>query len=248
MKVRQDAWTEEDDLLLAETVLRHVREGSTQLNAFEEVGDKLNRTSAACGFRWNAVVRHNYDKALSLAKKQRKQRQRILGKDQGGKKRLLYTPPSPTISDIMVPHVQEEELELNSEVDTTNYEAAEEFVVAEALAPKTQHTPVTLETAMSLDAVIAYLESMNGRMLQAEVLKTENERLKLEIKGLKKRNEDLENKINHLEQNSGLMQEDYETLMNIMNRARKLVLLEEEERPATKFKMDRNGNLEKMAE
>ncbi|MEC0297113.1 MULTISPECIES: RsfA family transcriptional regulator [Peribacillus] len=248
MKVRQDAWTEEDDLLLAETVLRHVREGSTQLNAFEEVGDKLNRTSAACGFRWNAVVRHNYDKALSLAKKQRKQRQRILGKDQGGKKRLLYTPPSPTISDIMVPHVQEEELELKSEVDTTNYEAAEEFVVAEALAPKTQHTPVTLETALSLDAVIAYLESMNGRMLQAEVLKTENERLKLEIKGLKKRNEDLENKISHLEQNSGLMQEDYETLMNIMNRARKLVLLEEEERPATKFKMDRNGNLEKMAE
>ncbi|MCY9137489.1 RsfA family transcriptional regulator [Peribacillus frigoritolerans] len=248
MKVRQDAWTEEDDLLLAETVLRHVREGSTQLNAFEEVGDKLNRTSAACGFRWNAVVRHNYDKALSLAKKQRKQRQRILGKDQGGKKRLLYTPPSPTISDIMVPHVQEEELELKSEVDTTNYEAAEEFVVAEALTPKTQHTPVTLESAMSLDAVIAYLESMNGRMLQAEVLKTENERLKLEIKGLKKRNEDLENKISHLEQNSGLMQEDYETLMNIMNRARKLVLLEEEERPATKFKMDRNGNLEKMAE
>ncbi|MBD8137903.1 MULTISPECIES: RsfA family transcriptional regulator [Peribacillus] len=248
MKVRQDAWTEEDDLLLAETVLRHVREGSTQLNAFEEVGDKLNRTSAACGFRWNAVVRHNYDKALSLAKKQRKQRQRILGKDQGGKKRLLYTPPSPTISDIMVPHVQEEELELNTEVDTANYEAAEEFVVAEALTPKTQHTPVTLESAMSLDAVIAYLESMNGRMLQAEVLKTENERLKLEIKGLKKRNEDLENKISHLEQNSGLMQEDYETLMNIMNRARKLVLLEEEERPATKFKMDRNGNLEKMAE
>ena len=248
MKVRQDAWTEEDDLLLAETVLRHVREGSTQLNAFEEVGDKLNRTSAACGFRWNAVVRHNYDKALSLAKKQRKQRQRILGKDQGGKKRLLYTPPSPTISDILVPHVQEEELELNSEVDTTNYEAAEEFVVAEALAPKTQHTPVPLEMAMSLDTVIAYLESMNGRMLQAEVLKTENERLQLEIKGLKKRNEELENKISHLEQNSGLMQEDYETLMNIMNRARKLVLLEEEDRPATKFKMDRNGNLEKMAE
>ena len=102
MKVRQDAWTEEDDLLLAETVLRHVREGSTQLNAFEEVGDKLNRTSAACGFRWNAVVRHNYDKALSLAKKQRKQRQRILGKDQGGKKKLLYTPPTPTFEDITV--------------------------------------------------------------------------------------------------------------------------------------------------
>ena len=78
---------------------RHVREGSTQLNAFEEVGDKLNRTSAACGFRWNAVVRHQYEKALDLAKKQRKQRQRILGKDQGGKKKRLYTPPEVTVED-----------------------------------------------------------------------------------------------------------------------------------------------------
>ena len=39
VKVRQDAWLEENDILLAETVLRHVREGSTQLSAFEEVGD-----------------------------------------------------------------------------------------------------------------------------------------------------------------------------------------------------------------
>lgn len=253
MKVRQDAWTEEDDLLLAETVLRHVREGSTQLNAFEEVGDKLNRTSAACGFRWNAVVRHNYDKALSLAKKQRKQRQRILGKDQGGKKRLLYTPPSPMISDIMAPHLQEEEMDLEVEsavIESTNYETAEEFTIDEAFVPLQQrNTTIPSNTAaMSLDMVIAYLESMNGRLLQAEVLQTENERLKLEIKGLKARNEELQNKVSHLEQNSGLMQEDYETLMNIMNRARKLVLLEEEERPATKFKMDRNGNLEKLAE
>ncbi len=74
VKVRQDAWSHEDDLLLAETVLRHIREGSTQLNAFEEVGDQLNRTAAACGFRWNAEVRQNYEKAIDLAKRQRKQR------------------------------------------------------------------------------------------------------------------------------------------------------------------------------
>ena len=75
-KVRQDAWTHEDDLLLAETVLRHIREGSTQLNAFEEVGDKLNRTSAACGFRWNAEVRSQYHSAIELAKRQRKEKKR----------------------------------------------------------------------------------------------------------------------------------------------------------------------------
>ena len=44
------------------------------------------------------------------------------------------------------------------------------------------------------------------------------------------------------------MQEDYETLMKIMNRARKLAVLEEEEERPTKFKMDKNGNLEKVAE
>lgn len=60
MKARQDAWSEENDLLMAEMVLRHVREGSTQLKTFEEVGDMLNRTSAACGFRWNAAARFQF--------------------------------------------------------------------------------------------------------------------------------------------------------------------------------------------
>lgn len=80
MKMRQDAWTTEEDLLLAETVLRHIREGSTQLKAFDEVGDKLNRTSAACGFRWNAEVRQNYEEAIQISKKQRKERKRAEGK------------------------------------------------------------------------------------------------------------------------------------------------------------------------
>lgn len=71
--IRQDAWNHDEDLLLAETVLRHIREGSTQLSAFEEVGKKLSRTGAACGFRWNSLVRKQYESAIALAKKQRKQ-------------------------------------------------------------------------------------------------------------------------------------------------------------------------------
>ncbi len=77
-KVRQDAWSHEDDLLLAETVLRHIREGGTQLNAFEEVGDRLDRTGAACGFRWNAIVRKKYEQAVSIAKRQRKHMKRAI--------------------------------------------------------------------------------------------------------------------------------------------------------------------------
>ncbi|WP_226667261.1 RsfA family transcriptional regulator [Metabacillus litoralis] len=73
MKVRQDAWSQEDDLLLAKTVLQHIQKGSTQVAAFEEVGDRLNRTSAACGYRWNAEVRKNYKIEVEKAKIQRKQ-------------------------------------------------------------------------------------------------------------------------------------------------------------------------------
>ena len=71
---RQDAWTEEEDLILAETVLKYIREGNTQLAAFKEVGMKLSRTAAACGFRWNSTVRKKYEKAIQLAKQERKKR------------------------------------------------------------------------------------------------------------------------------------------------------------------------------
>lgn len=256
MKIRQDAWTDENDLLLAETVLRHVREGSTQLNAFEEVGDKLNRTSAACGFRWNAVVRHRYEKALQLAKKQRKQRQRILGKDQGGKKKLLYSPPVPASDDLKtlaipveIPEIPEmPEMSMADAVenqDMTVEMAAESAV--QVYKPAAQAYKQA-EAALSLESVISFLQNFKHSNLQNDALKSENERLNREVAELRQQNEELTAKVKNLEDNRETMQEDYETLMKIMNRARKLVLFEEEERPTTKFKMDRNGNLEKVAE
>lgn len=267
MKSRQDAWTEEDDLLLAETVLRHVREGSTQLNAFEEVGDKLNRTSAACGFRWNAVVRHQYEKALSLAKKQRKQRQRLLGKDQGGKKKLLYQPPAPSYDEIdamslsMSSEMSEEEQEYTSpvmEAMEADTEFAEETVQIDEVnpsagapvftAPAAKREPVQGRMEMSLEKVIMYLQNLAHSNFHSDILKSENQRLKHENAEIRRENADLQKKIGELEKNTVTMQEDYETMMQIMNRARKLVLFEDEEGKAPRFKMDRNGNLEKVAE
>jgi prespore-specific regulator len=72
--LRQDAWTNDEDALLAEVTLRHIREGSTQLVAFEEVGEKLSRTPAACGFRWNSLIRKQNEEAIAQAKKERKER------------------------------------------------------------------------------------------------------------------------------------------------------------------------------
>ncbi|MGZ0087391.1 RsfA family transcriptional regulator [Caldibacillus thermoamylovorans] len=217
MKQRQDAWTEEDDLLLAETVLRHVREGSTQLNAFEEVGDKLNRTAAACGFRWNAVVRHRYEEALQLAKQQRKELMRLLAKQGSAKKRRLYEPPMPSLEELG------------------------EVMQLPAVIPPAASQPVTL------DQVIAFLKTFQSHERKREALVKENERLRREIEELKKTNQELEEKVAKLQANSSTVQEDFETLVNIINRARKMVLKEEEERGLT-FRMDPNGNLEKIAE
>ncbi|MEK4027672.1 MULTISPECIES: RsfA family transcriptional regulator [Bacillaceae] len=229
MKNRQDAWSEENDLLLAETVLRHVREGSTQLNAFEEVGDQLNRTSAACGFRWNAVVRHQYEKALALAKKQRKQRNRLLGKEQGGKKKLLYQPPVPSIE----------------EVEAMSLPLPNDIEIETEQLPYV--SPVNNEE-LSMEKVIAFLQTLSSTTYQSDRLKQENARLKHEVEQLTKEKAALEETVRELEQNTVTMQEDYETLIKIMNRARKLVLFDEEEPSPTAFKMDRNGNLEKLAE
>lgn len=69
--MRQDSWTNDHDQVLANTILNHIRCGSTQLKAFEEVADVLGRTPAACGFRWNSEVRKQYAEEIAKAKQER---------------------------------------------------------------------------------------------------------------------------------------------------------------------------------
>lgn len=84
--MRQDAWTTQDDSVLAEVVLKHIRDGSTQLAGFNEASRRLGRTAAACGFRWNACVRKQFRKQIELAKEDRKERksQKIQAQMEGG--------------------------------------------------------------------------------------------------------------------------------------------------------------------
>ncbi|MDQ0190757.1 RsfA family transcriptional regulator [Alicyclobacillus cycloheptanicus] len=73
---RSDAWTPQDDERLAAFVLHHIRTGSTQLRAFEEAANELGRTPAACGYRWNGVVRKDYKEEIEAAKRDRKLQQK----------------------------------------------------------------------------------------------------------------------------------------------------------------------------
>ncbi|MEK4006414.1 RsfA family transcriptional regulator [Paenibacillus sp. FSL H3-0333] len=65
---RQDNWSADDDLTLAKTTIEYIKTGKTQLEAFEVTGKQLNRTPAACGFRWNSFLRKQYADAVSDAK------------------------------------------------------------------------------------------------------------------------------------------------------------------------------------
>ncbi|WP_342541937.1 transcriptional regulator [Paenisporosarcina sp. FSL H8-0542] len=60
-KTRKDSWTVEDDKVLADTVLTFIREGKTQLQAYQETATILGRTKQACGFRWNKTLRKQYN-------------------------------------------------------------------------------------------------------------------------------------------------------------------------------------------
>lgn len=93
--MRQDAWTGEDDSTLAEVVLKHIRDGSTQLAGFNEASRRLGRTAAACGFRWNACVRKQFRQGIEVAKEERKARksERVQAQMEGGS----YDHPTATL-------------------------------------------------------------------------------------------------------------------------------------------------------
>lgn len=198
-KLRQDAWLKENDTLLAESVLKHVREGSTQLNAFEEAGDALNRTAAACGFRWNAVVRKAYEKELLEAKKERKEKMRAFG--------------------------------------TINKRRSQPFYFSKETNEKAASIPIS---SLSLDIVIAYLVHLQHQSSEAESNKWKRI---AQVSAAKLK--DLENELQRVKKENQDIKEDYEQFVSIMNRARKIVALEEENRITPVFEMEKNGNLVK---
>nr|WP_306798665.1 RsfA family transcriptional regulator [Oceanobacillus saliphilus] len=219
VKVRQDAWSHEDDLLLAETVLRHIREGSTQLNAFDEVGDKLNRTSAACGFRWNAEVRTKYESAIDLAKRQRKEKKRAMGT---------------TLKKTRVPSMT-----LSSLYEENKTEEADDSSSLVIMEPP----------AINLDTVIQFLRELKKDYYASNQSKLTLETMEKENSMLQKKVQELEKQLSTTEEQLVSIQEDYQTFIQIMDRARKMTVLDDKGNHAPPaFRMDKNGNLEHLAQ
>lgn len=206
---RQDAWTQDEDLLLAEVVLRSIREGGTQLQAFEEVGKKLSRTAAACGFRWNSTIRKQYKTGIELAKKQRK------------------------------------EIKKNSESEPKE----QEFAIESSFIPnkETEGPSQMVEEEIVFEEILVYLNKLYER---SQGLKEYEESLgtyKEKIIELEHKLKDVTTENIRLEKEFYTMENDYKALVEIMERARKMVVLKDEEyAQKVRFQMDRNGNLEKL--
>lgn len=211
--VRQDAWSPDDDLILAEVTLRHIREGSTQLAAFEEVGERIARTSAACGFRWNSCVRKRYEDAIQIAKQQRQKRNYM--------KKQAY---------VAAPHV--------SSVGTADTEE------------RTYKSEPVTEESFSIDTVIRFLRQWKGTSQdlhrQIKTLERELRDREEELYALREQNAKLSLEVNSVQTDYRTVNDDYKTLIQIMDRARRLTVLTEEDEAKPRFKMDANGNLERI--
>lgn len=188
---RQDAWSHDEDLLLAELVLRRIREGGTQLQAFEEVGKKLTRTAAACGFRWNSYVRKQYKSGIELAKKQRKERKQ--------------NPELEEVEELMEVEHNSASLEISTAVkdkEATMLEFEDLVSYLKILYDKAKQSGLKSEDKKTYEERIQTLEK------QLYYLATENEKLIKEL---------------------NVIEKDYKALIEIMERARKMVGLKNEE-------------------
>ncbi|MFZ4451907.1 RsfA family transcriptional regulator [Salibacterium aidingense] len=193
MNIRQDAWSDKDDKYLAETILKHIREGSTQLKAFDEVGDALDRTSAACGFRWNAIVRLDYNEEVKQAKRERKQKMR-----------------------------------------------------ASAHQAATKINPSAPRSLSNINSIISALKDMEKK-LDSFQHASDAEKAEAEAAELQTRNAQLREEIDRINQEYETVKQDYDLIVHMMNRARELAMTEESSPVPNFFRMDKNGNLEKIA-
>ena len=95
-------------------------------------------------------------------------------------------------------------------------------------------------SALSLDIVIAYLL----RLQHSGEIGNESSKWRQLVHVTSEKNKKLEKTIAQLEEENRAIRKDYEQFVQVMNRARRLVTLdEEEERIAPVFKMEKNGNL-----
>src|SRR5699024_2780499 len=100
---------------------------------------------------------------------------------------------------------------------------------------------------LSLQKVIQYLQSIQTDIYQQQQNETNTEHLKQSNQQLQNHITSVERELTLTKKKLKKMEEDYQTIMQIMDRARKMSILEEQTNHSHSFKVDKNGNLEQLA-
>lgn len=171
-------WTAEDDNILAETIQRLTKEGSSIKDAIAEAANILGRSPGACQFRWTTKI------------KQELEDQTI------------------TIDSIPV-----------------DLKEIKQYLKAKQV----WHTLDLIQETINLKKQLEDKEQL------IQYIKQENQELKEELKQMKAM----------IDPKALTITKDYQTLIEIIQRARELTLFEEEK---VTFKMETNGNIERVKE
>lgn len=221
-------WSPEEDFKVADTILKKTAKGDSLTKICKELSLEMgNRTNVAIEARWRTILKPVFlDEYEESLKKKENLKPRV------GKVKTEVT------------HTQEE---LPIDIPVT---------VEEVLMPKLEVVESKkVVTQDDFQQVTDFVKKATTLISENSALKRLNAELQQKFDSSELEKQTLKAKIERLEREAQTMEEDYKSILGLMDKARRLMLAEEESQlgqaqsaaasGTAKFKMDRNGNLER---
>jgi prespore-specific regulator len=164
-------------------------------------------------------VRKSYEDAIQIAKSHRQERKKA--------KRKLKS--------------------IAASITETEASLAEPALLAEGETLSVSYQQ-DMQEELSFDVVIRFLRGQKDAYKRIKQLEKEVAESRKQLEELKAENESLQEELSLMKTDYQVVNDDYKALIQIMERARKMVFLSNEEEIDVKqrFKMDANGNLERI--
>ena len=135
----------------------------------------------------------------------------------------------------------------DGEIETIGNKVESTFEHKDKVENKSSQVVKTDSAEFNFEDIISYLNKLYIRAIESADYQENLSLYEEKVKSLEQQLEHIYNEKNRLAKDLYEMEHDYKALIEIMERARKMVVLKEEEfAQKTRFQMDKNGNLEKL--
>lgn len=242
----QKPYTDNEDFKIVQVIFENMEKGLTIGTSFNQLAEELGRSASGVAFRWNAVIKKNFKSEYEEAKRKASKK---VSKPKGNKKNKRLGKPRGTYNTKKKKAILEEQ----QISETFESDTPQSTIVSPSKTEVIDKPAVTTEEFKQatdfVTQVTELIEKNKALQLENESFKALNMIDKKSYDELKEENERLKLKIQKIESEAEAAKEDYKVVLGLMDKARKLMLDEEEEKmkeSKPKFKMDRNGNLERI--